>query len=236
MPSGNARLFLHGYAVSNYFNAARAALIESGAAFEVVSARASQDETFLACSAMGKIPYVATPQGCVAETIAILEYIEDAGCGRSLYPADPFERARARQILNIIQVYIELPLRSLFPGVFMGGENSAEALGIAKPVVDRAMRALSRLVAPKPFLLGEELSHADLFAFYAFDIGERVARHCYDESLIDQIEGLRTWDGEMRQRFSTRLVLADFSPAFSAYLREKDAAWSEPLPKDRTHA
>lgn len=228
MPHTDNFLSLHGSPVSNYFNAARAALIEAGATFEVVPTRASQDEAFLANSAMGKIPYLATSQGCVAETIAILEYIEDAGGGRSLYPAAPIDRARARQIMNIVQVYVELPLRSLFPGVFMGGQNSPDAVNEARPIISRAMRALSHLIDPKPYLLGSEISHADLFAFYSFDIGERVMHHCYGESLIDQVAGLRDWDGEMRQRASTRIVLADFASAFSAYLREKGGAWSEP--------
>src|SRR3546814_6519009 len=49
-------LRLHGYAVSNYFNAAHAALLEKGARFEVVTTRSAKDEAFLAHSPMGKIP------------------------------------------------------------------------------------------------------------------------------------------------------------------------------------
>ncbi|WP_404477044.1 glutathione S-transferase family protein [Novosphingobium sp. BL-52-GroH] len=236
MPQADPHLVLHGYPVSNYFNAARAALMEAGVAFEIEATRASQEEAFLGRSAMGKIPYLETPQGSIAETVAILEYIEDAGGGRPLYPADPFERARARQVVNIVQVYVETPLRSLFPGVFMGGANGAEALGAARPVVERAMRALARLVEPRPFLLGDQLTHADVFAFYTFDIGERVMRFAYDASLLDMVDGLRGWDAMMRTRASTRAVLADFSSAFGAYLRDKGAAWREPVLKDPAHA
>src|SRR3546814_11435296 len=68
-------LRLHGYPVSQYFNAARAALIEKGTDFQVIPTRAAQDDAFLAPSAMGKIPYLVTPHGSIAETVAILEYI-----------------------------------------------------------------------------------------------------------------------------------------------------------------
>lgn len=236
MQPTDERLVLHGYPVSNYYNAARAALIEAGVDFAIETARATQDEAFLSCSAMGKIPYLATPRGFIAETVAILEYLEDAGGGRRLYPTDPFERAKVRQVVNIVQVYIESPLRSLFPGAFMGGTNSAEALGAARPVVERAMRALARLVDPQPFLLGHELTHADILAFYTFDLGERAMRFAYDASLLDQVNGLREWDTMMRQRESSRIVLSDFSSAFSAYLRDKGAAWREPDLKDPAHA
>ncbi|SCW34058.1 glutathione S-transferase [Sphingobium faniae] len=229
-------LALHGYPVSNYFNAAHAALIEKGAAFTVVPTRAAQDEAFLAQSAMGKIPFLRTAEGCIAETVAILEYIEDAVPGVALYPADAFGRARARQVINIVQLYVEAPLRSLFPGVFMGGENQPETIAAVRPVIDRALRALSHLVTPAPYLMGAQLSHADLFAFYTFDVGERVMRFTYDASLIDGVPGLTDWFAAMAARSSTHAVLADFHPAFAAYLRDKGAAWREPEPKETAHA
>ena len=219
---------LHGYPVSNYFNAARAALIEAGVVFAVVPTRASQDEAFLAQSAMGKIPFLRTPHGCIGETVAMLEYIEDALGGVPLYPADPFARARVRQVVNVVQVYVEVPLRSLFPGVFMGGVNAPEAIAGTRVVVERAMRALERLVTFSPFLMGEEITHADLFAFYAFDLGERVWQFTYGASLLDSVAGLRAWHAMMAERASTRTVLADFAPAFASYLRDKGAAWCEP--------
>lgn len=229
-------LVLHGYPVSNYFNTVRAALIEKGADFKIVQTRASQDDAFLAQSAMGKIPFLQTPAGCIAETIAILEYIEEAVPGVSLYPADPFERARARQIINIVQIYVEAPLRALFPGVFMGGTNTPETISATRLTVDRAMRALARLVRPKPFLLGAQLTHADLFAFYTFDIGERVMQFSYGASLLDTIAGLRDWYAIFALRSSSCVVLADFTPAFAAYLDDKAAAWREPEPREKTHA
>lgn len=231
-----APLVLHGYPVSNYFNAARAVLIEKGADFTVIPTRAAQDDAFLTASAMGKIPYLRTPHGCIAETVAILEYVEDSMPGMPLYPADAYERARARQIINIVQLYVEVPLRSLYAGVFMGGANTPDMIAAVRPVVDRAMRALSHLVTPAPFLLGGQLTHADLFAFYHFDLGERVMQFTYGASLLDAVEGLREWHETMAARPSTRAVLADFHPAFAAYLRDKGAAWHEPELKETTHA
>lgn len=229
-------LALHGYPVSNYFNAARAALIEKGASFEIVLTRAGQDHAFLHHSAMGKIPYLRTPFGSIAETVAILEYIEDAVPGVALYPADAFDRARARQIINVVQIYVEAPLRTLFPGVFMGGINSPETIVSARSVIDRAVRALGYLVSPAPFLTGAQLTYADLFAFYTFDVGERVSQFVWDESLIDRMPGLREWFATLAARPSSRAVLSDFASAFAAYLQDKAAAWHEPAPEGIPHA
>src|SRR3546814_6877072 len=77
-------LRLHGYPVRQYFNAARAALIEKGTDFQVIPNRAAQDDAFLAPSAMGKIPYLVTPPGSIAETVALLASIEEQSGGFQL--------------------------------------------------------------------------------------------------------------------------------------------------------
>src|SRR3546814_802747 len=126
--------------------------------------------------------------------------------------------------------------RSLFPGVFMGGVNDPATIAAVRPLVERAMRALSRLTSFHPFMLGEAISHADLFAFYTLDVGERVTRFVYDWSLLDSISGLSQWHAMMTDRPSSRIVLADFSIAFAAYLNDKAAAWHEPELEDHDHA
>jgi glutathione S-transferase len=221
-----ATLRLHGYAVSNYFNIVRAALIEKNADFEIVTVRASQDPDFLARSPMGKIPVLETPQGWISETVAILDYIEDTQGGPRLHPADPYRRARGRQIINIVQMYVEAQVRSLFPGVFMGGQNSRETEEAAWRMLVRASGALGRLGAPWPFLLGKELSYADLFSYYCFDIAERVTRFVYGKSFLAQRDGLEAWFALLSKRASSQLVRADFEHAFGDYLIEKNAAYT----------
>lgn len=219
------RLRLHGYPVSNYFNIAHAALLEKQATFEVVSLRASREPHFLALSPMGKIPVLETPHGWLAETIAILEYLEDTIDSPTLYPTDAFLRARARQIINIVQMYVEVPARSLFPGVFSSGTNSMSAVNAARETLDRSTAALNRIARPAPFLLGAALSYADLFAFYCLDIAERVTRFVYGRSILAELPAWAGWSERIAARDSTRAVLADFHPAFAAYLADHKAAY-----------
>lgn len=217
-------LRLHGYAVSNYFNIAHAALLETGLDFELVTTRASQQAQFLAVSPMGKIPVLETPHGWIAETVAILGYLEDILSVPTLHAADPFRRARERQVINVVQLYVEAPVRALFPGVFMGGSNSAPTIEATRIGLDRATLALRHLVAPQPFLMGSRLSYADLFAFYCLDIAERVSGFVYGRSLLAEL-GLQPWFAHMAERDSTQTVLALFEDVFGRYLSEKNAAY-----------
>ena len=105
-------LKLHGFPVSNYANMVQLALLEKGMAFEYVLTIPDQSPAFLAKSPRGKVPVLETPQGCIAETSVILEYLEDTGTGRPLLPHEPYARARVRALMKQIELYIELPARS----------------------------------------------------------------------------------------------------------------------------
>jgi glutathione S-transferase len=228
-------LRLHGYPVSNYVNTARAALIEKGLAYEMVVAGAAQDELFLSMNPMGKIPVLEDDGFFLGETVAILEYLDDRYGALSLRPDDLMGRARGRQIINVVQMYVEAPARTLFPGVFMGGRNSKDVEAAARTTLDRASLAPRRLLAPSPFLLGERLSQADLFAFYNLDIVDRLTRYVFDRSIVEEI-GVADWRGRMAARNSSRTVLADFETYFARYLANKHAAYRAPVSGIPAHA
>ncbi len=218
-------LRLHGYAVSNYFNTARAALIEKQAAFEIVRVRACRDEEFLALSPMGKIPYLETPHGTFSETVPMLEYFEENLGGPRLLPVEPLQRARVRQTMNIVQLYLDMPMRRLYPGTVMGSEHVPGAVEAVATQLAITLEALRRLFVFRPFLLGETLSCADLLALYCIDVGDRVSRQVYGWSLIERIDGLADWARLMNERASTAVVAAEFLQTFALYLADKRAAY-----------
>lgn len=219
-----ATLRLHGYPVSNYFNIARAALLEKGLPHEIVETRATQDTAFLQRSPMGKIPVLETGGGWIAETIAIVEWLDDVYPDRLLRPVDPMIAARGRQLINILQSYVEAPARSLFPGVFAAGETETATVDRARAVLDRSTRALASLAADGPFLLGPALSQADLFAYYILDIAERVGTYLFERSILSEA-GLTGWFAAMRSRPAIRLVDAAFEEAFLPYLAQHQAPY-----------
>jgi glutathione S-transferase len=220
-------LRLHGYPVSNYFNIARAALIEKALPHEIVTARAAQDEAFLVMNPMGKIPVLESPDGWIGETVAIVEYLDDRYPDVPLRPTSLGERAKARQIVNVVQMYVETPARSLFPGVFGAGDNSAAAIAVSRAALDRSTSALARLMKPQPFLFGEAPSSADLFAFYNLDITDRLTRFVFGRSICEEI-GVADWHGRMAARPSSHVVLADFERYFAEYLKDKGAPYRAP--------
>ena len=117
-------LELCGFAASNYYNKVKLALLEKGVAFQETHAYPSSAEAFLAESPMGKIPYLRCLQGTMSESQAIAEYLDDAFPEKPLYPADSFERAKCRELIQVMELYLELPARRLYPAAFFGGTAS----------------------------------------------------------------------------------------------------------------
>lgn len=213
-----SRLRLHGYAVSNYVNIVRAALIEKRLDHDLVDTRASQEADFLAVSPMGKIPVLETGHGWLGETVAILDYLDDAFPETPLRPAAIGARARSRQLINVVQVYVETPARSLYHGVF-GNAAIPDAIAAAsRGSLDRGTAALARLMQPQPFLFGDAPGQADLFAFYNLDIVDRVTRFAYGRSIVREIGVLGDWWPAMQALASNRTIMADFRPALANYL------------------
>jgi len=202
-------------------------MIEKGFGGDFAPSRMARDPAFLANSAMGKIPWLETPEGGLAESVAIFEYLEEIAPDKPLLPASPFERAKVRQIVNVVQLYIEAPMRDLYPAVFMGGDRDEAAIVSSLEMVDRAFVALDQLCTFAPFARGEGLSVADFALFYTLELGERVSRHIEGRSLFEGRPRLAAWDAMIRARESTAIVLADFAAAFADYRTEKNAAWDE---------
>ena len=69
---------LHGFALSNYYNKVKFALLEFGIPFEEVCVQFSQDEAMLEHSPLGKVPYIVTERGSLCESQAIIEYLAAA--------------------------------------------------------------------------------------------------------------------------------------------------------------
>ena len=180
---------LHGFAVSNYFNMVRMALAAKGLDFEVVKTFPSQEAPWLEKSPMGKVPCLETTQGFIAETQTIIQYLEDEYPDKPILPASSFERARARQLMHTIELYLELPARRLFPGALFGRHNEDLTIEEVKPVLEKGVRALNHLADFGPYLMGKEPFAPDYMALYTLPLVQQVAKKIYGWDILSEIEG-----------------------------------------------
>ena len=79
-------LKLYGFPVSNYSNMVQLALMEKGIYYEYVLTYPEPTDSFLAKSASGKVPCLATPPGFISATIGLLDYLEGLCAVKELLP------------------------------------------------------------------------------------------------------------------------------------------------------
>lgn len=157
-------LQLCGFAASNYHNKVKLALLEKEIPFEEIAVFPSKDPAVLAESPMGKMPFLRTERGPLAESQVILEYLEDAWPRRPLYPSDPFERARVRELISILELHLELVVRRLYAQAFFGGKVSDGAKADVESQLRRGLAALARRTDCSAFMAGDAFGAADCAA------------------------------------------------------------------------
>ncbi|MFO0745770.1 MAG: glutathione transferase [Myxococcota bacterium] len=147
-------LFVDHLWISPYAYTAFVALEEKGVAYEVqtVSLADGQQraERYLDVSLTGRIPALVHDGFGLAESSAITEYVEEVFPGPRLFPEDPKERARARQIMSWLRSDL-LALREERPTTTMFYERAT------KPLSARAALSASKLVAVADALLRREV-------------------------------------------------------------------------------
>lgn len=218
---------LHGFAFSNYYNIVKHALLYKGIAFEE-DLQYGDDENFLAISPLGKLPALTTESGGhLSETSVCCDYLEEAYPeAPALYPADPLDRARVRQVMRIAELYLELPCRRLIPFAFTE-QDAPEALKQEiRGVVTRGVGALQRLCEFGPYLLGDRLTLADIYLRYVLKVvGLGSAQ--LDRDIIGEVESLKDWQAMMADSDIARRIDADEKangPEFFAFLKRRLAA------------
>ncbi len=176
---------LCGFAISNYYNVVKMALLEKGAVFtEERVMTGSKDEAVLSCSPLGKIPFIRTPQGAMCESHAILEYVEAAHPGLSLLPADAFAAAKVRELINFIDLHLELVARELYPQAFFGGTVSESAQVRVRKQLEKNIAGFKRLAKFAPYVGGESFTLADCVAYNNLPLVGMATRAIYGEDLL----------------------------------------------------
>lgn len=204
---------LYGFPISNYFNMVKAALIEKNIDFEVVDVRPSQEPDYLEKSPMGKVPCIETDGHFLSETQTILEYLEETHPEPALLPKDPFARAKVRELMHGLELYIELPARTCYGPVFFGREVSDEAQETAKKTLEKGVRTVGQLATFDPFICGKDLTIADLFGVYSLPIASRVSKKLWDWDILADLPGASEWSEKMYARPAMQAIHADMRAA-----------------------
>lgn len=159
------------------------------------------DPAFLAMTPHGRVPVIRDDEATVWESHAILRYLAARhGAGR-FWSDDPVRRAQVDQWMDWSQTALQ---PDFLNGVFWGFYRTPEAQR-DWPAIRRALarceghfRKLDRLLHDRPFLLGHDLSLADITA------GTALYRYFELEIGRPSLPAVEKWYDGLRQRGAFR--------------------------------
>ena len=124
----------------------------------------------------GRVPALATPEGILTETGAILEYI-GATMVPKLVPADPLQKARMREVMYYLASTMHVNHAHKMRGSRWASEQSSFDDMTAKvPETMTASAAYIESLIVGPYIFGDDVTLADcwLFAISTWLEGDRV--------------------------------------------------------------
>lgn len=146
-------------------------------------------EAYLALNPMGKMPCLVDGDFALPESSVIVDYLEDVGGGRSIYPKDPRERARVRLLCRMADLYLVPELTHLF----RARENrdavpgAIERLGPALANIDHFRRDSDS------FAIGDSFTAADATLIPIFFFFDAFAKPFGTDKLLDAQPRLKAW-------------------------------------------
>ena len=211
-------LKLYGFAVSNYYNMVKLALLEKGLAFEEVTFYPTQTPESLAISPRGKVPVLGVDAGFINETAIVLEYLEQTQKGTPLLPSDPFERAQVLAIAKEIELYIELPGRACYGEAFFGATVPDAIKEKTKAELLLGFAALGRHGKFAPYVAGDSLSIADLYFLYSVPLACAVGQKLFGIDLLAEMPQAKALLERLEQNPHVQKVGADKDAAMPEFL------------------
>jgi glutathione S-transferase len=179
-------LTLCGFAISNYYNKVKLALLEKGADFtEELVMTGSKDEAVLACSPLAMVPFIRTEHGALCESEAIMGYIEGAWPQPALLPPDAWGRAKVHELVTFIDLHLELVARQLYSQAFFGGPALADVdkERIRKQLV-KNIAGFKRLAKFAPYVAGDRFTQADCAAYVSLPLVALATKTTLGEDLL----------------------------------------------------
>jgi glutathione S-transferase len=217
-------LILGGFATSNYYNKVKLALLEKEIPFAEELAMPSQDPAFLDVSPRGKVPYLKVGGRTLCESQVIVEYLEDAYPAHPLYPADPLERARCRELIQILELHVELVARRLFPSALFGLPLADGLKDQVAADLKLGIGALKRRLHFAPYACGAHLTYADAAAVFHLPLASLAIKKTYGEDRLAEIPGIPEYLALMQTRphvVTLEKIRQEQTPAFIAAVRKR---------------
>ncbi|MBF2025913.1 MAG: glutathione S-transferase family protein [Oscillatoriales cyanobacterium C42_A2020_001] len=190
---------VYGTPISTYVRTVRLLLEEAGVDYRLQDVDFFKGETntpeYRAKHPFGKVPVLEVDGAVIYETAAIVGYLDAVVAANKFTPSDSLLQARMRQIMGIIDSYLySLAISTIVIQRLIvprqGGQPDEEKIQNAIAPAKTAVEAIEAIAVGSPYLLGSEITIADLYLIPIFIYFSRTPEF---QAVTVQTPKLLTW-------------------------------------------
>lgn len=201
-------LTLCGFSASNYYNKVKLALMEKEVPFQEKLVWVDRSPALLEKSPLGKVPYFEIGDKVLFESQVMLEYVEATYPQKPLLPADTFEAARIRELIQYMELHLELVARELYAEAFFGGKISDETKVRVQKLLKRTIAGFGRIARFSPYIAGDQFTMADCAAICHLPMVGMATKAIYGEDMMAEYP-VRDYLKQVGERPTVQQVTAD---------------------------
>ena len=211
---------LYNMFLSNFASKCRLAIYEKNAPVEIVAIPGNdlKSAAYLKIHPLGKTPALETDGLVIGESEVINEYLEDKFPTPALLPKDAEGRARVRGITRFHDLYLEPPLRALFPQL-AAKEKDRQLLDTKFAEIKQRLDQLEAMLAPGPYACGDAFTLADCALVPTMFFAVGMLPILSGPACPGDRPKLRAWWAKVQERPTVQKVLGEQQKA----LRERQA-------------
>jgi glutathione S-transferase len=201
-------LTLCGFSASNYYNKVKLALMEKEVPFHEKLVWVDRSPALLEKSPLGKVPYFEIGDKVLFESQVMLDYVEATYPQKPLLPADTFEAARIRELIQYMELHLELVARELYAEAFFGGKISDETKVRVQKILKRSIAGFGRIAKFSPYIAGDQFTMADCAAICHLPMVGMATKAIYGEDMMADYP-VRDYLKQVGERPTVQQVTAD---------------------------
>jgi len=201
---------LYNVNLSNFASKCRLAIYEKNAPVEIAAIPGGdlKSPEYLKIYPLGKTPSLQVDGQMIGESEVIVEYLEDKFPATPLLPKDPEGRAKARGISRFHDLYLEPPIRSLFPQV-SAKEKDQKFIETKLAEIKTRFDQLEGMLAAGPYAVGGTFTLADCALVPTMFFANVLLPMLGGPSPTDGRPKLAAWWSKVQERPTVQKVLGE---------------------------
>ncbi len=175
---------------------------------------------YLQLNPMGKMPAFEDHGRCIAESMVILDYLDEAYPQKPLLPADPMDRAQARLLGRIVDLYVMSQGGAFFRNLNPAQRNEVE-VEAAKKGFAKALADLEHFMGVGPYAIGDRLGYADCAILPCLLMMGGVVTAFGVTNMYEGLPRLTRWFQQMQSDPLAGPFIKEYGTAMQAFLSSR---------------